>query len=234
MVDTMKVEEILRFPPPRIIRQLQGLQGKANFLCHFIVNYANLTKGFMHILKDTLFIWDERAHESFNALKKYLVLVPLLKPLDYNRDYFLYIATSEGMVGMVLVQEDDEFHEYIVYYLSQNLIGHELKYSHIEKLALTVVHAVKRLQHYILLCKTIIVADINPFQYVLTRHIKGGKHNNWIVILQEFDLDFSSTKSKKSLIFSELMSNFCRIDEEIFHDDSFTDENIFLISSSNP
>jgi hypothetical protein len=60
MVDPMKVEAILQLPPPHNIRQLQGLQGKANFLCRFIVNYANLTKGFMCLLKkDTLFIWDE-------------------------------------------------------------------------------------------------------------------------------------------------------------------------------
>ena len=60
MVDQLKVEEILRFPPPRTIRQLQGLQGKTNYLRQFIVNYANITKGFMHILKkDTHFIWDE-------------------------------------------------------------------------------------------------------------------------------------------------------------------------------
>jgi hypothetical protein len=110
------------------------------------VNYANLTKGFMHLLKkDTPFIWDERAQESFDALKKALVSTPLLKPPDYSRDYFLYITASEGMVGMVLVQEDDELHEHIVYYLSRNLVGPELKYSHVEKLALVVVHAVQRL-----------------------------------------------------------------------------------------
>jgi hypothetical protein len=41
----------------------------------------------MHLLKkDTPFIWDERAQESFDALKKALVLTPLLKSLDYSRD----------------------------------------------------------------------------------------------------------------------------------------------------
>jgi hypothetical protein len=60
-VDPLKVEAILRLPPPRTIRQLQGLQGKANFLRRFIVNYANITKGFMRLLKDTPFIWDEQA-----------------------------------------------------------------------------------------------------------------------------------------------------------------------------
>jgi hypothetical protein len=83
MVDPLKVEAILRFPPLHTIRKLQGLKGKANFLCHFILNYANITKGFMCLLnKDTPFIWDEPAHEAFDALKKALVSMPLLKSPD--------------------------------------------------------------------------------------------------------------------------------------------------------
>jgi hypothetical protein len=149
------------------------------------VNYTNLTKVFMCLLKkDTMFIWHEQARKTFDALKKSLVLVPLLNPPDYSRDFFLYIVMSEGMVDMVLVQEDDDLHEHILHYLSQNLVGIELKYSHAEKLALVVVHAVQRLQNYILLCKTTIIADINPFQYLLTRHFIGGKYNKWIFIFQ--------------------------------------------------
>jgi hypothetical protein len=75
---------------------------------------------------------------------------------------------------------------------------------------------------------------VNQFQYILTRHIIGGKHNKWIVILQEFDLDFSSAKSKKSLVFAELISYLPRLDEDVIHVDSFVDEKILLISSSNP
>jgi hypothetical protein len=79
-----------------------------------------------------------------------------------------------------------------------------------------------------------VVADVNPFQYVITRRIIGGKYNKWIVILQEFDLDFTSVKSKKSLIFTELISDFPRLDEEVIHVDLFVDEHIFLVSSSDP
>jgi hypothetical protein len=62
MVDPQKVKAILQFPPLCMIRQLQRLEGKTNFLHRFIVNYANITKGFMRLLKkDTPFIWDERA-----------------------------------------------------------------------------------------------------------------------------------------------------------------------------
>ena len=54
-VDPLKVEAILQLSPSRNIRHLQCLQGMANFLQRFVVNFSNLTKGFMRILKDTTF-----------------------------------------------------------------------------------------------------------------------------------------------------------------------------------
>ena len=111
-------------------------------------------------------------------------------------------------IGMVLVQEDEELQEHVIYYLSQNLIDVEIHYSHVEKLALATVHVVQWLRHYILLRQTLVVAHVNPFQSILTRRMIGGKYNKWIVILQEFDLKFVSAKSKKSLIFAELILDF--------------------------
>ena len=69
-VDHLKVEAILELFPPKNIRHLQCLQGMANFLRRFVVNFSNLTRGFMRLLKkDTTFCWDERAQESFDVLK---------------------------------------------------------------------------------------------------------------------------------------------------------------------
>ena len=62
----------------------------------------------------------------------------------------------------------------------------------------------------------------------------GGKYNKWIVILQEFDLEFVLTKSKKSLIFAKLISNFPNLEKEEVYEDTFVDEHIFLVSTVNP
>ena len=62
----------------------------------------------------------------------------------------------------------------------------------------------------------------------------GGKYNKWIVILQEFDLKFVSVKTKKSLIFVELISYFPNLDEGEIHEDSLVDEHILLISIADP
>ena len=69
---------------------------------------------------------------------------------------------------MVLVQEDEELQEHVIYYLSRNLIDVEIRYSHVEKLALATVHVVQHLRHYIFLRQTSVVAHVNPFQFVLT------------------------------------------------------------------
>ena len=137
----------------------------------------------MCLLKqDTPFVWDEIAQLAFEALKKSLLSAPLFPP-DYCRDFILYLAASESTIGVVLVQEDDELKEHIVYYLSHALASPGLRYSHVEKLALAAVYVVQRLCHYILPRTTMVVVDVNPFQYVLSRQIVRGKFNKWIVIL---------------------------------------------------
>ena len=60
--------------------------------------------------KNTTFCWYEWAQESFDALKKALASALMLSPPNYSRDFFIYVAMSMEIVGMVLVQEDGELH----------------------------------------------------------------------------------------------------------------------------
>ena len=162
-VDPSKVEAIVKLPPPSTLCQLQSLQGKANFLRRFIPNYVEITKGFTTLLKhNTPFYWDEIANKSFDALKHALTHAPLLHPPNYNQDYFLYLTASHSTIRMVLLQEYEFDSEHVIYYLSQILNPTELKYSHVEKLAMAVVQAVQRFRHYILLRKTTVISYCNP------------------------------------------------------------------------
>jgi len=234
-VDPSKVEAIVHLPPPSSLRQLQSLQGKANFLRRFIPNYAEITKGFTRLLKQNVqYFWDEIAQKSFDALKHALTHAPLLHPPNYNQDYLLYLAASHSTIGMVLVQEDEFGTEHVIYYLSRTLNPTELKYSHVEKLALAAVQAVQRFRHYILLRKTTVISDCNPMTYILTKQLLGGKYSKWIVILQEFDLEFEKSKSKKSLVFAELMCDFPYTDTETVVEEPIADESLFLISTLDP
>jgi hypothetical protein len=98
---------------------------------------------------------------------------------------------------MVLIQEDDSHGEHVIYYFSRSLTPTETKYLHVEKLALAAVQVIRRFRHYILSLKTTVISNYKPMQHLLTCQLLGGKYSKWIVILQEFDLEFECTKSKK-------------------------------------
>ena len=67
--------------------------------------------------------------------------------------------------------------------------------------------------------------------YILSKNFLGGKYYKWIVILEEFDLEFEKSKSKKSLIFAELMCDFPCTDTKTVAEQPIADESLFLIST---
>jgi hypothetical protein len=61
----------------------------------------------------------------------------------------------------------------------------------------------------------------------------GGKFAKWIVIIQEFDLEFKLAKAKKPLVFTELLSDLPSESEDASYDESLVDDHLFLINSSD-
>ena len=106
---------------------------------------------------------------------------------------------------MVLVQIDEHDQERVIYYTSKSLLDSETRYSHVEKLSLAMIIVVQKFLHYILLCTTNVYVDSNPMYYVLTCQVLGGKYSRWIVILHEFELEFTKITYKKSFVFAELI-----------------------------
>jgi hypothetical protein len=234
-VDPLKVQAITEIPPPRNLRQLQSLQGKANFLRRFVPDYTIRAHGFLRLLRhDIPFHWDDYAQQSFDDIKATLSNAPLISAPDYNRNYILYVSASAVSVADVLIQIRDDNHEHVIYYVSKNLSGPPLKYKHEEKLALAVFLVVQKLRHYILLRTTKVVADSNPMQYLLSRRQVNGKFARWIVILQEYDLKFSTPKSKKALVLAELVTALPSDTTSAPVNTDFPDEHLFYITSDDP
>ena len=147
---------------------------------------------------------------------------------DYQRDFNLYLAVVDTTIAMVLLQEDNGI-EHPIYYLSRNLNDIERKYSYVEKLALTAVQVIQRFRHYVLFRKTTILSDCNPMTYILSRQLLGGKYSKWIAILQEFDLEFVKSKSKKALVFAELLWDLTSSSNDETSEETIVDESLFLI-----
>ena len=78
----------------------------------------------MHAIveKNTLFIWDAMSQQAFDNLKHAITHSSVLHPLEYSKEYLLNITSSTTTIGMVLVQEDANVQEHVIYYLSKSLL----------------------------------------------------------------------------------------------------------------
>jgi hypothetical protein len=159
---------------------------------------------------------------------------PLISPPDYNRKYILYILASTVSVAGVLIQLGDDDREHVIYYISKNLSGIPLKYNHENKMSLVVFLAVQKLCHYIFLQTTKVVADSNSMHYFLSHWKINGKFARWIVILQEYDLEFSTPKIKKSLILTKIIMTFPSDTTSTPVNTDFPDEHLFYIPLYDP
>ena len=85
-IDPLKIATILDLPAPTNLLELQSLQGKENFLHHFVCNFAEKTHGYMRLLKkNTPFFWDDQAQCAFDNLKHALTHSPVIHPRIIQR-----------------------------------------------------------------------------------------------------------------------------------------------------
>jgi len=96
---------------------------------------------------------------------------PILHPPNYAIYYILYLVSSNSNIFMVLLQEDDDISEHVIYYLSKSLSGLELWYLHVEKLSLVAVIVFHIFFHYILLRTTTFTTKSNPIYHILNHRV---------------------------------------------------------------
>ena len=86
----------------------------------------------------------------------------------------MYVASSTSTIRMVLVLDNPNGQEHVIYYKSKSLIDSKTHYSRVEKLALAMVIVVKIFLHYILLRTTTVLVDQKSMYYIMTRQVIGG------------------------------------------------------------
>lgn len=91
------------------------------------------------------FEWNKECDYALSELKAYINEPPVLSKLVSGKVLFLYVATSEHAVSRVLVRQENN-EQKPIYYVSRSLIDAETRYPVMEKLALAVVTAARKLR----------------------------------------------------------------------------------------
>ena len=135
--------------PPKRIRDVQKLTGRIAALGRFVSKSGDKCLPFFKALKKVKnFKWTDESQVAFDELKKYMADPPLLsKPVD-GEVLYVYLAVFAQALSAVLVREELKILK-PVYYVSKVLHGAELNYSMIEKFALAMITASRKLRPYI-------------------------------------------------------------------------------------
>ena len=117
-------------------------------LNRFVSRSADKCRPFFQLLKKWKgFQWTEECKEAFQDLKRYMRSPPILSNTKLGEDLYMYLAVSNQAVSVVLLKTRDGA-QWLVYYISKTLVDVETQYLSLEKLALALVHVIRKLSHY--------------------------------------------------------------------------------------
>jgi hypothetical protein len=154
-VDLAKVEDVLKWEPPRTVKEIRSFLGLAGYYRRFIEGFSKIVKPLTTLLeKDREFKWTDACQDSFEELKRRLTTALVLVMPDLQKGFDIYCDASRQGLGCVLMQEG-----HVIAYASRQLRKHEQNYpTHDLKLA-AVFHALKIWRHYIMGTKCQIYTD---------------------------------------------------------------------------
>ena len=141
-----KIQAIIEMAPPKNVKEVQSLNGKVAALNRFMSRATDKCLPFFHMLNKS-FEWSAECQQTFKDLKAYFSSLPLLSPSKPGEELFLYLAVSPAAVSAALIKEENKVQK-PVYYASRTLWGAEERYPPMERLAFTLITAVRKLKPY--------------------------------------------------------------------------------------
>jgi hypothetical protein len=195
-VDPDKVQEVMNWKPPTMVRQIQSFLGLASYYRRFIPDFSRMAKPITELLKkEAKFVWGQKCEDAFHALRQHLTTSPVLAQPDNIKPFDVYCDASGTGLGCVLMQDNR-----VIAYASRALRPHEQNYpTHDLELA-TVVHALKMWRHYLMGTHFNIFTNHKSLKYIFTQADLNMRQRRWLELIKEYDLEVHYHPGKANVV----------------------------------
>ena len=202
-----KINALLDMSSPRKPKEVMSLAGRMATLSHFVSRATDCCALFLDMLKGSKkFQWTETCEQQFLALKEHLGCPLLLsKPIE-GENLFLYLTISEEVVNATLVRKEEKV-QWSVYYVSKRLLDAETRYLKLNKLALALIVASRKLTSYFHV-HPIEVFTNYPLCQVLQKLAFSGRLLKWAIELGQFKVNFHSRTTIKGQAIVNCITEF--------------------------
>ena len=143
-----KVQALLDLQSQETVKDIHKLTVMIVALSRFISKSTDKCRSFFQALKmGKNLVWSANCEEAFQQIKQYLGGIPMLAKQRMGKDLTLYLSVSEHVVSGILVK-DEVMAQTPICYVSKALQDAETRYPEIDKLALALVVATRKLRPY--------------------------------------------------------------------------------------
>jgi len=145
-----KVKEVLNWPAPRNVKEVQKFLGLANYYRRFIKNFARIAAP-LHVLvrKEQKWKWEKEQEETFENLKAKFTTEPVLAIPDIDKEMRVEADASDYVTGGVLPTKYEDGKWRLVAFISKSLNTIERNYEIHDKEMLAVIRYLEAWRYYL-------------------------------------------------------------------------------------
>jgi len=185
-----KVEEVLNWLVPKMVRDVRKFLGLTNYYRQFIKNFATLAKPLnMLTRKEKKWKWEEAQQKAFEQLKGIFTTRPLLVVSDLDKEFRVEADASNFATGGVLLIKCDNNKWGPVAYISKSLNKTECNYEIHDKEILAVIRCLEAWRHFLegAKGKFEIWSDHKNLEYFMSNQKLNRRQAGWALYLSRFN-----------------------------------------------
>jgi hypothetical protein len=195
-VNPDKVQEVMNWKPPTIVRQIQSFLGLAGYYRRFIPDFSRVAKPITELLKkEAKFVWGQKCKDAFHALRQHLTTAPVLVQPNSSKPFDVYCDASGTGLGCVLMQDNR-----VIAYASRALRPQEQNYPTHDLQLAAMVHALKRWRHYLMGTYFNIFTDHKSLKFIFTQADLNMRQRRWLELIKDYDLEVHYHPGKANVV----------------------------------
>ena len=196
----------MQSPAPTTKKGIQQLTCRLATLGCFISRFTDSLKPFFTTLRGpSRAEWNEEYDRAFVAIKQYLAEPPILVSPETDDTLYLYLAASDIAVSAVLFKECGDAKLRTVFFVSKSLTDAETRYSHLERAALALRTAARKLRLYFQAHPVVVLTNL-PLRGTIHKPNLPGRMARWAMELSEYGIQYKPRLSKKGLILADFLA----------------------------
>ena len=208
-IDPDRTRAIKDFSPPKDVAFVSRFIGMVNFYHKFIPSFADVAAPLNQLRRNgESFLWGPDQQKAFEALKHAISHPPILKMVDFSKEFILQTDASSVAVGAVLLQE----HQGVrlpVAYSSRTLSVQERRASSIYELeCLAVLFGFDKFRKYLEHQEFLLETDNQALSWLLAHPRQLGKIGRWIARISSFKFRVQHIRGTQNVIADTLSHMF--------------------------